>query len=326
MRLVLECVRAELEWDAAAFWVAEENEGVLRLIEVCSDPSFRMPEQGAESRGRRCARGVGLAGSVWAAAKPLWMQDVPDENRSSQMRAASREGCQGVLAVPVLLGGEVFGVMEFFSRGIRPPDDDLLEMTTAIGRQIGQFIEKRSAEEALSLSRETLQLAQEAAQAGTFAWNLRSDEETESTSEARLLGLPAGGFDGRYENWKRSIHPEDRQRALAEAALAAERRRPLDTEFRTVRPNGEVRWIVARGRVFQDDQNGPAQMVGINIDITERKRAEEALLRSEERYRAFIQKSSEGIWRCEVAQPITTDLPEDEQIDECVPPWLSRRV
>jgi GAF domain-containing protein len=188
LRLVLECVRVELEWDAAAFWVAEENEGVLRLIEVCSDPSFRMPEQGAESRGRRCARGVGLAGSVWAAAKPLWMEDVPDENRSLQRKAASRQGCQGVLAVPVLLGGEVFGVMEFFSREIRPPDDDLLEMTTAIGRQIGQFLEKRS--------------------------------------------------------------------------------------------------------------------------------AEEALLRSEERYRAFIQKSSEGIWRCEVAQPITTDLPEDEQIDE----------
>ena len=64
------------------------------------------------------------------------------------MRKPQREGCQGVLAVPVLLGGEVFGVMEFFSRGIRPPDEDLLEMTTAIGRQIGQFIEKRSAEEA----------------------------------------------------------------------------------------------------------------------------------------------------------------------------------
>jgi PAS domain-containing protein len=188
-------------------------------------------------------------------------------------------------------------------------------LTTAIARQIGQFIEKRSAEEALSLSRETLQLAQEAAQAGSFAWNLRTDKETGSASEERLVDLPAGGFDGRYENWMRSIHPEDRQRAVADAALAAERRRPLDTEFRTVGPNGEVRWIVARGRVFHDDQNGPAQMVGINIDITERKRAEQALLRSEERYRTFIQKSSEGIWRSELARPVKTDLSEDEQIE-----------
>ncbi len=59
LHLVLECVRTELEWDAAAFWVAEENEGVLRLIEVCSDPSFRMPEQGAVTRGQRWRAGSG---------------------------------------------------------------------------------------------------------------------------------------------------------------------------------------------------------------------------------------------------------------------------
>ena len=87
----------------------------------------------------------------------------------------------------------------------------------------------------------------------------------------------------------------------------------MDTEFRTVGPNGEVRWIVARGGSSKTTRGPPDGW--INIDITMHE-SEEALLRSEERYRAFIQKSSEGIWRCEVAQPISTDLPEDVQIDE----------
>ena len=112
----------------------------------------------------------------------------------------------------------------------------------------------------------------------------------------------------------------------AEVVAAVERHRPLDTEFRIVRPDGEVRWIAARGRVFLDAQATPTRLVGINIDITGRKNDGEALRRSEERYRAFIQRSSEGIWRCELKQPIPADKPEDEQIEDMYRFGYARRV
>ena len=152
------CVRSSIA--SAASWSGtsprsgslDEREDVLRLIEFCSDPSCRIPRLEAESRGRG-ARGRGLAGSVWATAKPLWLVDVQVDEDSPRLETAAKEGFRAALAVPIFLGGEVFGVMEFFSRGSRPPDEDILEMTTAIGRQIGQFIESRSAEEAPSQPR-----------------------------------------------------------------------------------------------------------------------------------------------------------------------------
>ena len=67
---------------------------------------------------------------------------------------------------------------------------------------------------------------------------------------------------------------------------------------------------------FSTSKARPMRMVGINIDITQRKEAEEELQRSEERYRTFIRQSSEGIWCCEMTQPIPTGKPEDEQIED----------
>jgi PAS domain S-box-containing protein len=313
---LLDCVRRELEWDVAAFWIAREQEDELRLVEFCSDPSCRIPRFEEETRGGGLERGEGLPGRVWATAQPAWLVDIREDEGSPRIAAAVEEGLRGALAVPVLLGGEVFGVMEFLGRGNRQPDEDVLEMTTAIGRQIGQFIERRSAEEALARSRETLSLAQEASQSGTFVWDIRNGEGTWSDSGEHLYGLPPGGFEGKFANWKQAVHPEDRERAGADVVAAVERQRPLDTEFRTIRPDGEVRWIAARGRVFLDEQGAPTRLVGINIDITGRKQDGEALRRSEERYRAFIQQSSEGIWRCEVTRPIPTDMPEAEQVEE----------
>jgi PAS domain S-box-containing protein len=241
---------------------------------------------------------------------------VRNDEDFARIAAARSEGLRGALGVPILLGREVFGVMEFFGRGARPPDEDLVKMTAAIGRQLGQFLERTSAEEALARSRETLELAQDAALAGTFVWNIGTGEVIWSESQRRLYGQPEGAFGGRYESWKEAVHPDDRERAEAEVRAAVERCQPLDTEFRIVRPNGEVRSIAARGRVFTDEQGAPARMVGINIDITARKDAQQELERSEERYRTFIKQSSEGIWRFELARPVATDKPEDEQIDD----------
>src|SRR5262249_1061700 len=203
---------------------------------------------------------------------------------------------RGALAVPILLGGDVFGVMEFFSRESRPPDNGLLEMAAAIGRQIGQFVERRAAEEALASSRETLELAQDAASAGTFVWNIKTNAVAWSESEERLYGLPPGGFEGRYENWRRSVHPEDRERAEARVLAAVSNCQPLDFEFRIIRPDGEIRWLAGRGRVFADAEGKPARMVGINIDITDRKKVEEELRKSEERLRLAMEAGEIGAW------------------------------
>jgi PAS domain S-box-containing protein len=114
------------------------------------------------------------------------------------------------------------------------------------------------------------------------------------------------------------IHPDDLPRvagdlsnydSLPEGAV-------VDREYRVQRSDGVYRWVRSRTRVFSRDADGRArQVLGVAQDITEAKAAQEAIRASEERYRAFISQSSEGIWRFELDEPIPTSLPEAEQID-----------
>src|SRR6185436_6845888 len=102
----------------------------------------------AATRGTTFTRGVGLPGRVWDSAAPTWVPDVVSDPNFPRASVARREGLHGAFALPLLIQGQVVGVMEFFSREIREPDDDLLGMLTRVGAQIGLFMErKRDAEE-----------------------------------------------------------------------------------------------------------------------------------------------------------------------------------
>jgi signal transduction histidine kinase len=101
-------------------------------------------------------RGVGLPGRAWMSGKPVWISDVTREPNFSRAKAATKEGLRSAFAFPILLGSDVLGVMAFFSREIRPPDEDLLKMFAEIGSQIGQFIERKNAEAKLTELARTL--------------------------------------------------------------------------------------------------------------------------------------------------------------------------
>ena len=103
-----------------------------------------------------------------------------------------------------------------------------------------------------------------------------------------------------YADWEQFIHPDDRELVEAgrRAALAAGD--PLDLEFRIVIPSGEVRWIQLRGRGMADDRGALVRVVGIIIDVTERRRAEEALFESEADARSFFENMVDACAICEV--------------------------
>jgi signal transduction histidine kinase len=83
------------------------------------------------------------------------------------------------------------------------------------------------------------------------------------------------------EGWLRYIHSEDRPAIERALAHAIEDRAALEIEFRVLRPDGEVLWMAAQGLVQYDADDKPARLVGITIDITERKRAQEAMIAAE---------------------------------------------
>jgi PAS domain S-box-containing protein len=117
--------------------------------------------------------------------------------------------------------------------------------------------------------------------------------------------------------WTETIHPEDRARVTERFSrwIAGEDINYHDVEYRILQPGGDIRWIHDRGVLFRNEAGRPCEVSGISTDITEPKRTQAALQASEERYRTFIERTAEGIWRIELDQPLTPGLAEDAQIE-----------
>ena len=150
------------------------------------------------------------------------------------------------------------------------------------------YEELQRTQEALRASEERLDLAQRAGHIGTFDWNIRSGTVTWSATKEELYGLPAGGFGGRYEDWFQTVHPDDRERAEAERHQAIAERTELNSEFRIIRPDGQTRWMLSKGKVFYAGDGAPLRMIGVSLDITERKRTEDELRDADRRKDEFL--------------------------------------
>ncbi|HXJ34602.1 MAG TPA: GAF domain-containing protein [Candidatus Eisenbacteria bacterium] len=153
---VLQALCESLLWDVGALWRIDREAGVLRCVELWHSNAVDVPEFEAASRERTLPRGIGLPGRVWANGEPVYMPDVVNEPGFVRASIAARELLHAGFGVPIILGHDVLGVMEFFSRDIRQRDPGVLEMMAMIGSQIGQFIERKSAEDALAHARAEL--------------------------------------------------------------------------------------------------------------------------------------------------------------------------
>jgi GAF domain-containing protein len=180
---LLNALGKSLGWDVGAIWTIDR--GALRCIDVWKAAGVEVPLFEAATREIRFRPGVGLPGRVWSTGKVLWVRDVVSDDNFLRAPMAAAEGLHGAFGFPISSGTDVLGVVEAFSREVREPDADVLEMTTAIGSQIGMFMQHQEAEAAIRASERRFAFLAEAS--AMLAASLNYER---TLSKVARLGVP----------------------------------------------------------------------------------------------------------------------------------------
>jgi PAS domain S-box-containing protein len=281
---VLQALCEALGWDFGALWNVEYDSGMLHCVETWHQPAVDVPRFEAATRSATFTRGVGLPGRVWFTGQPAWLSDVVADPNFPRAPIASDEGLHGAFALPLLIRGTVVGVMEFFSREIREPDEALLGMLTRVGAQVGQFMERKRAEEELdrffTLSLDMLCVA------GFDGYFKRVNPACE-----RILGYTRDEMVERpYMDF---VHPDDRATTTTTADSLTVGSHVLAFENRYRARDGSYKWLQWAAVPYPSEQT----IYAAARDITEQKEARATIARYSKDLVVARQAQAEGASR-----------------------------
>ncbi|WP_204150188.1 PAS domain S-box protein [Leptolyngbya sp. CCY15150] len=140
---------------------------------------------------------------------------------------------------------------------------------------VEDITDRKQAEEILSRREEQLRLTIDFTHIGTWDWDLRQDTVIWNDNHFKLLGLDPPTTADPYQSWRSAIHPDDLARVEQALQDALHQHTDYETEYRVFHPDGTLRWLVGRGRGLYDADQQPIRMLGVIIDISDRKKAEQ---------------------------------------------------
>jgi PAS domain S-box-containing protein len=229
--------------------------------------------------------GLGLTASVcWFVWIPLRARQVPGaEARTTQSDRSQRsQGLSWAMLVVLMISIPI--VWELFSRnestGLRT-----LRLLVAIAAivclasavYIKEYFARRELAFNFGLANDRLRLAMDASASVGWDFDVKSGRDVWFGDLQTIFGIASETYVTTGEDFIRYVHPDDRTRVSEAIADARQNRKQYAAEFRIVQPDGTVRWLAARGKFYYARNGDPERMLGVSLDITERKLAEEKL-------------------------------------------------
>lgn len=233
---------------------------------------------------------------------PQWqagqMSSVADCDTDPTLSAADRAACasfdtRAAIAVPLIRGGDFAALLSVNQRRPRAWSDAEVALTREVAERTWAAVERARAETALRMNEERLQVAITAAKLGEWSLDLSTGVMTCSdVCRANYGREPGDPFN--YDDLWATIHPDDRERVQDAVRRAVDTCEDYDTEYRIVWPDGTIHFVLVRGRVASGTDGTPLSMSGVSLDITDRRRSEEVLRRSQER-QAFLLNLADAV-------------------------------
>jgi PAS domain S-box-containing protein len=285
---ILRQVCEGLDWDVGEVWEIDHAPDLMTQVESWNKPSSALSEFNDISRQLRFSMGVGLPGCAWQTQEPIWASDLVSDFNDQRTWLAIHVGLRSAFAFPIRVAHRPFSVMAFYSRETRDLDKDLLQMMADVGGQIGQFIERKQAADAL--------------------------HETEQQNRAILRAIPDFMFllnkDGVYLDYHArntedlAVSPDQflgkHIREVLPKALVTTFESCFERAFASGEPQtcqyelelkGTHRWYEARIAPCAG-----SKLLSVVRDITERKRGEDRLRESEKRFAIAFNANPQPMW------------------------------
>ena len=266
---ILHAVCEALHWEFGGMWVYSNQEDVLRCSDLWHVSTIEISEFKEKTREISFSYGIGLPGRVWESGKPAWIIDVVKDPNFPRASVASKAGLHGAFGFPIIIEKEVLGAIEFFSQKPQEPDEELLNMMSAIGNQIALFIKRNQAEgKSHKLSR-----AVEQSPAMVIITDPYGNIEYANPKFTQVTGYTSQEIIGQNPRILKSgkTTPEEYERLWNAITSGGE----WIGELHNKKKNGEAYWVSASISPVKDKQGVITHFVGITEDITARKGLEQ---------------------------------------------------
>src|SRR5215211_3174886 len=279
----LQAIGQTLGWELGAVWEVDPRDERLRCLSIWH-AAVGIDDFTALSEELALASGEGLPGRVLASGEASWIVDAPADANFPRDEAARRAGLHAGFGFPLRSPRGVVGVMEFFSRGLHEPDEQLLATMSTLGSQVGQFVARRRAEEEVRARESRLRAMLEAALDAVVTMDAAGRVTGWNHAAEAIFGYSAGEAAGR-----------DMAELIVPPSLRAAHRRGLARFLETGEPvildrRLELTGLHKNGTEFpielaitRIDLPGPPSFTGYLRDITDRKRADDELRASRAR-------------------------------------------